>query len=49
MPVSGRLHDPAVLSLRRETISYIEYEANWAPESVWTLRRIVEYMAFVGK
>jgi hypothetical protein len=37
MEVSGYLHAPAAVLLRKETPVSIGYEAGWASESVWTL------------
>jgi hypothetical protein len=34
---SGQLHAPAALASAKEPLVSIEYEARWAPESVWTL------------
>jgi hypothetical protein len=37
MEVNGQLYTPASLSPRKESLVPIGYEAEWAPEPVWTL------------
>jgi hypothetical protein len=37
MEVSGQLHAPAALTPGKEAAVLIGYEAEWAPEPVWTL------------
>jgi len=36
MDVSGQLHAPAALLLGKEPLVPIGWEAEWAPEPVWT-------------
>jgi hypothetical protein len=46
--VSGRLHAlPALIPGKEPTVS-IGYEAEWAPESVWTLWRIEKSLVPAG-
>jgi hypothetical protein len=39
MVVTGQLHDPAVSLPGKGPALPIRQEAEWAPETVWTLRR----------
>jgi hypothetical protein len=48
MELSGQLHILAALSLGKELLILIEYEALWAPESVWMLWIREKSLALVG-
>jgi hypothetical protein len=46
--VSGQLHTPASLPLRKELLIPIGEEAGWTTEPVWTLWRIEKSLALLG-
>ena len=48
MEVSGELHTPTALPSWKEHSVVIEYEAEWAPEQVWTLWRRAKCIVSVG-
>jgi hypothetical protein len=48
MEMSCQLHAPAALSPRKESVVPIGFEAEWAPEPVWTLWRTEESVASAG-
>jgi hypothetical protein len=39
MGVSDLLHDHVILSLEKKPLVCIEQKADWASESIWTMKR----------
>jgi hypothetical protein len=48
MEVNGGVHSPAALPLGKEPLTPIGWEAGWAPEPVWTMRRKEKFFSLPG-